>query len=422
MAGRKTVGWAGNKLDKSGGVNDWAGSNNKFKSFIGNKLKDTGQSVGKRSFDVRATGLGAAAGAAIGANIGKAKEGGYIKDREDKVKRKQKRAQDLEVNEDEGLKRNLNREEINLQVILNAVAPDLGRIDREIEVKKKGRTALVQGSEEDKKVAGEIADLKKQRNAITTAKGSDAVTARTKVSTIQTNLDTARTTATTDIATAKSNKVTEEAKASANTANAKAEAPKNILAAETEEKAAKDKHSTVKMEADTARTTASNATASANANPANQSLQVAAENARTKSAEAEAKLLAAATKLEEAGAKVVSAKNAVSEAEKNEETVKATHESIVSDAEGKVVNLEKNLANAKAVATAAETSAKSGGRSIHQREVEDIPEARNKMETKSRARTTGFANSNAWLGTSTGLEVQHKIIMGNKIDSGEKTH
>lgn len=130
MAMRGTVGKVGEKLDKAGWVNNMAGSKNVAFSFLGNKFKDVGQKVASKSFDVRNTEMGAAAGKGMGSDIGKGKEGGYTKDRKDFVERKQKRAKEIEVNEDEELTQVVNKAEIDLQVLLNQTTKEFEAIDK----------------------------------------------------------------------------------------------------------------------------------------------------------------------------------------------------------------------------------------------------------------------------------------------------
>lgn len=130
MLGRASIGKLGDKLDKSTWVNKLAGGNNLFSKFAGNKLKDIGQGVSKSSFDVRAIKLGSMAGKGMDIDMGKAKEGGYTKDRKDKVERKQKRAGEIKVNEDEKLNQDINKAEIDLQGLLNQTTKDFETIDK----------------------------------------------------------------------------------------------------------------------------------------------------------------------------------------------------------------------------------------------------------------------------------------------------
>ncbi|MFA6354928.1 MAG: hypothetical protein WCW65_00680, partial [Candidatus Paceibacterota bacterium] len=136
MAMRGTIGKVGDKLDKAGWVNNMAGSKNVFASFLGNKLKDSGQKVASKSFDIRNTEMGAAAGKSMGSDIGKGKVGGYTKDRKDFVEKKQKRAKEIEVNEDEDLKQALNKTEMDLQALLFGNKKELDELDKLIEIKK----------------------------------------------------------------------------------------------------------------------------------------------------------------------------------------------------------------------------------------------------------------------------------------------
>lgn len=131
LAMRGTLGNVGERLDKAAWVNKMAGGKNLIGKFVGNKLKDTGQKVASKSFDVRNSTLGGMAFKEMGLDS-KGKTGGYTKDREDSVRKKQKRAKEIEVNEDEELTQNLNREEMNLQRVLNNVVDDFDRIDKDL--------------------------------------------------------------------------------------------------------------------------------------------------------------------------------------------------------------------------------------------------------------------------------------------------
>jgi hypothetical protein len=151
MAMRGTVGKAGSALSNSTWVNKMAGSKNLFSKFAGNKLKDVGQNVGKSSFDIRKTQAGAAASKGLGVDmsgkgsglgLAQVKEGGYVKDREDKVKRKQKRAQEIKVNEDEKLTQDVNKLEMDLQSLLNKNAHELEALDKRITVARQDATDI----------------------------------------------------------------------------------------------------------------------------------------------------------------------------------------------------------------------------------------------------------------------------------------
>lgn len=124
MAMRGTVGRLGNKLATS----EWA----KTHGAIGRGLGNVGKWTGSKSFDIRATKAGAAAGKELGVDMGKAKEGGYAKHLSEKVERRQKRAKELEVSETETLKQNLNKVETELQDLLRQNSHELEILDKQI--------------------------------------------------------------------------------------------------------------------------------------------------------------------------------------------------------------------------------------------------------------------------------------------------
>ncbi len=92
----------------------------------------------KASFDVRAIpGVGSLAKAG-GLNLGKAGgEGGYMKARADKVKKRQERVEQLgKVKEDEKIKQDLNKTQEDLQGLLSQYAKEIEGIDKTIEKKR----------------------------------------------------------------------------------------------------------------------------------------------------------------------------------------------------------------------------------------------------------------------------------------------
>jgi hypothetical protein len=278
FAGRATVGRLGNKLAES----KFAKDNGRF----GRMLGDMGKTAGKSSFDIRRTAAGKGLSKATGMNLESSKalglgskEGGYEKYKKEKIEKRQKRAESLKVGENEPLKQKLNEEEMHLQLILNTVAGDFERIDKQIETEQKNKADTAHGSPEEQIVADKIAALKAEKAMIRNTTGSD-VTAATQA--------------------------------------------------------------------------AARVAALAAANPANKELADSARNH------------AAAVKV-------------------------------------------------------AQMSATVGGRSIKQRETEDIPNAKSNVTTMSRIRTTNYANDAGARGGPANREAQHKIIMESKLDSGTKT-
>src|SRR3989338_6601659 len=130
----------------------------------------------KASFDLRkAPGMGAVT-KMTGLNLESAKgiglglkEGGYEKRREDKVKKKQQRAKQLEVREDEGLKQNLNKVEKDLQDLLVANSHDIELVDKKITTARQNlndaNARFGAGSTQALDAGTVLADLKGQRKA-----------------------------------------------------------------------------------------------------------------------------------------------------------------------------------------------------------------------------------------------------------------
>jgi hypothetical protein len=117
---------------------------------LGLKTADYGT---RASFDVRKIpGVGALAKAG-GINIESAgaiglgsKEGGYEKRRADKVKKRQERANQLGVREDEGLKQNLNAVERDLQGLLVTNSHELEQLDKRIKVARENASDAASAS------------------------------------------------------------------------------------------------------------------------------------------------------------------------------------------------------------------------------------------------------------------------------------
>lgn len=127
----------------------------------------------KASFDVRGMpGVGALAKMG-GVDIGKAKEGGYTKRRADNVKKRQERAKDLEVGEDEHLKQELNNTEMNLQRLLFANAKQLQTLDKTIEKKRQEvldmKNTYGDGSTEHKQAQTDFKNAREKKKALVNA-------------------------------------------------------------------------------------------------------------------------------------------------------------------------------------------------------------------------------------------------------------
>ena len=176
MLGRATVGRMGSSIANSETVKKWAGSKNMFSKFAGNKIMDAGQSVGKKSFDFRNTKAGAGVAKGLGADLGKGKTGGYTKDRKDEVEKKQKRAEEIKVGEDEPLNQAINKAEMDLQKSLNTVIEDFNNLDRSLVIQRQIRSDNANSTDplviaEFDKAVKEIARLLQVKKDIKSADG-----------------------------------------------------------------------------------------------------------------------------------------------------------------------------------------------------------------------------------------------------------
>ena len=148
------------------------GANKLGLNKVASGLTRVGALAQKSNFDIRGTKLGSAAFGAAGLKGTEAlmgiNKGGIEQARKEKVEKKMKRADELKVREDEGLKQKLNNSEIDLQVMLNKVAQDFGNIDRELESLRKAKADTATGSDEEKKIAKKIEDLNNAKKAVKT--------------------------------------------------------------------------------------------------------------------------------------------------------------------------------------------------------------------------------------------------------------
>jgi len=131
MAMRGTLGAFGNKIGNSdklakmeaaGGAKGWAAS----------KLRNIGTSTGKSSFDIRSTKLGAMAGEKMGVNMGKAKEGGYDKYKEDKHKKRLERADKIKEITTKDKQKDVTAAQIDLKETMLAQKPALDLVDKDL--------------------------------------------------------------------------------------------------------------------------------------------------------------------------------------------------------------------------------------------------------------------------------------------------
>jgi hypothetical protein len=99
MAMRGTVGRVATNAAQSNKFRDWAANNGMVGKFAAKAVGG----IASRSFDVRATKLGAAAGKGMEVDMGKAKQGGFAKTREEKVKKEEEYANKMLDTSDYGV-------------------------------------------------------------------------------------------------------------------------------------------------------------------------------------------------------------------------------------------------------------------------------------------------------------------------------
>jgi hypothetical protein len=124
MAMRGTVGKLGDKLANS--------SIARQPTRFGAMVKNIGTKTAASTFDVRNTKLGAEAGKGLGVDMGKAKEGGYTKHKEDVQKKAEERAKQLEVGHNEHLMHELHAKEEAFQVLKNKNSGEIAKLDGKI--------------------------------------------------------------------------------------------------------------------------------------------------------------------------------------------------------------------------------------------------------------------------------------------------
>jgi len=108
LAGRATIGRAGSAIANSEKLKA-AEAEGGFKGFFAKNLRTVGMGAGSSSLDFRNTKAGAAAGKGMGVDMGKGKEGGFVKAKADQIAKSQKRAKELELGEGSNEKQALNR-------------------------------------------------------------------------------------------------------------------------------------------------------------------------------------------------------------------------------------------------------------------------------------------------------------------------
>ena len=142
ILGSGAIGNLASRAASSKGLQD-AAKETGFKGAIAKMALRSADYGSKASFDLRkAPGAGAMAKLS-GMNLESvkaiglgSKEGGYTQRRKEQVEKKQKRAKELEVREDEPLKQALNKTEMDLQGLLSENAQVIETLDKDIEKKR----------------------------------------------------------------------------------------------------------------------------------------------------------------------------------------------------------------------------------------------------------------------------------------------
>jgi hypothetical protein len=133
MAGRATVGRVADKVATS----NWAQTHGRFGRMVG----DAGKWTASKSFDVRATGLGGQAGKALGTDLGKAKEGGYTKHKEEVFEKRRARAESLKLGNMSPEVQELHGAEEELSNLKNESINDTTRIEGTIDARRKTQSS-----------------------------------------------------------------------------------------------------------------------------------------------------------------------------------------------------------------------------------------------------------------------------------------
>jgi len=134
----------------------------------------------KASFDVRGVKIaGKSLASATGLNLGEAKVGGYQQRRKETVEKRQKRAKELEVREDEKPKQELNKLEREQQSLLVVSSHEIEQIEKQIKGANANAAAMRAkfgaSSTEAKEAGAEVVELRERKKKIKNAKGRDAV-------------------------------------------------------------------------------------------------------------------------------------------------------------------------------------------------------------------------------------------------------
>ncbi len=194
MLGRGTIGALGNKLANSESLKDVA-SRGGARGYLARQQLKLGKYVATSSFDLRNARVAGQGMGDIGfQELGKAKTGGYVKMREDQIRKRQQRAAELNVGHGSAEHHELERAEMSAQEILRSsrnflnddgtttsmtVADKLGKLDDAMKGKReeindlKNQEAGAKDSAEKEKIRAEIRrandelrDLKSEKKAI----------------------------------------------------------------------------------------------------------------------------------------------------------------------------------------------------------------------------------------------------------------
>ncbi len=388
MAMRGTVGRLGNKMATSSFAKDtWFGRNVTGKA---------GKYLGSKSYDVRATKLGGMAAKELGVegSIGKAKEGGYAKHLSDKVERRQKRAKELEVSENEPLKQQLNREERALQELSARNSHPIEQLDKQIKGANDASAAaaaVLRATNRDdpqfeerqaaaQEAAQRVINLRTQRSNIKNGVGMAPDEHGNMVDQTHNTDNGLISTTAVDQAVADANRTQREATIAENAA---VTATRNMATAVADAIAAE----TAALNAATA---AAN-TAIANATPENLAASAAARTAAT-AATANLATVRAASAAEVARANAASA----------------------------AARTAADTAGQTAANYTAEAHRTGTGRSMNDLEDHVIPDAHHAIDRVNRERKNSYARRKARWGGRANREAEHKIIMDTKIDTKEK--
>lgn len=127
--GRASIGRVGALAANS----EWAKRREAEGRFGSGVFRTAAKAVGSGSFDIRGVKIaGKDLGGATGLKVGEAQKGGFTERREAQVKKRQERARELEVGEDEALKQHLNELEEQKQGLLRDVSHDIEQLDNRL--------------------------------------------------------------------------------------------------------------------------------------------------------------------------------------------------------------------------------------------------------------------------------------------------